>query len=82
MYIIIIIIIITACCAVALSRAEIDQHIVGGEMATYGDHHYICSLQENYFFGWFHICGSVIYNRNSVVTAAHCVDGKTYMFII
>ena len=55
-----------------------DQLIVGGEIATYGDHHYICSLQEYYaFFGWYHICGSVIYNPNTVVTAAHCVDGKT-----
>jgi len=57
--------------------AEIESRIVNGEFATYGDHPYICSLQLRQGFSYYHICGCVIYNTNTVITAAHCLDGSS-----
>lgn len=61
---------------VAACNGEVEQRIVGGSNANYGDHPYICSLQVRSGSGWFHICGSVIWNNNYLVTAAHCVEGS------
>ncbi|XP_070208479.1 chymotrypsin-like serine proteinase [Littorina saxatilis] len=63
---------------VAAAKAEVGQRIVGGEVATYGEHPYICSLQQGVFgLFWSHICGAVIYSNTKVVTAAHCLDGQS-----
>lgn len=57
---------------------EIQGRIVNGQEATYGSHPYICSLQQGLLgIFWSHICGSVIYNERTIVTAAHCVDGQS-----
>ena len=61
---------------------ELDTLIVNGEQATYGDHPYICSLQRRQGFFYYHICGCVIYNRNTVITAAHCLDGARYVRVL
>jgi len=55
-----------------LKDADGDR-IVGGVNANYGDHPYICSLQRQNWIYWSHVCGSVIFNENYVVTAAHCL---------
>jgi len=57
--------------------ANPESRIVNGQEATYGDHPYICSIQLRQGFSFYHICGCVIYNTNTVVTAAHCLDGAT-----
>ncbi|KAL8571012.1 hypothetical protein ACOMHN_037872 [Nucella lapillus] len=50
------------------------KRIIYGDSATYGDHPYICSLQLRQWGIWFHVCGAVIYNENTLLTAAHCVE--------
>lgn len=60
---------------VALVSGEPSQKIVGGGNASKGNHDYICSLQSRSGTSWFHICGSIIYNARTVVTAAHCLSG-------
>ncbi|KAK7093959.1 chymotrypsin-like serine proteinase [Littorina saxatilis] len=64
------------CALLAVCVAEVSQRIVGGTTATYGEHPYICSLQVQSGGSWYHICGSVIWNNNNVVTAAHCLSGS------
>nr|KAG5695068.1 hypothetical protein BaRGS_032561 [Batillaria attramentaria] len=60
----------------ACVSAETDTKIVGGSDATYGDHPYIGSLQARSGTSWYHICGAVIYNQNTIVTAAHCLGNS------
>jgi trypsin len=45
--------------------------IIGGEPAAAGEFPYIISLSSQFGF----ICGGVLLNENTVVTAAHCTDG-------
>ncbi|KAJ8117213.1 hypothetical protein OPT61_g1544 [Boeremia exigua] len=47
--------------------------IVGGVPAVAGDFPFIVSLQRN----GAHMCGGSLLNANTVLTAAHCVDGIT-----
>ncbi|KAL8569988.1 hypothetical protein ACOMHN_056420 [Nucella lapillus] len=60
--------------AVAATQGAVTPHIIGGVEAEYGEHPYICSLQNLYSGQWHHVCGSVIWNKDYMVTAAHCVD--------
>ncbi|KAK5994004.1 Trypsin [Cladobotryum mycophilum] len=48
--------------------------IVGGTQAGAGEFPYIVSLQEN---GFGHICGGVLVNARTVVTAGHCTVNST-----
>jgi len=44
--------------------------IVGGDQASAGDGSYCISLQRTS-----HSCGGTIFNKNCIITAAHCIDG-------
>jgi trypsin len=48
--------------------------IVGGQEAEPGQFPWQVSLQTN---GGFHFCGSIIMDENTIITAAHCVDGDS-----
>uniref|UniRef100_A0A8C3KPZ6 Peptidase S1 domain-containing protein n=1 Tax=Calidris pygmaea TaxID=425635 RepID=A0A8C3KPZ6_9CHAR len=56
--------------------------IVGGQDAVVGSWPWAVSLQlrrpGNNFA---HVCGGVLVNENSVLTAGHCVTGREYVFI-
>ncbi|KAK4872345.1 hypothetical protein RN001_014374 [Aquatica leii] len=52
-------------------RNEVDWRIVGGTMASKGQFPYQISLRMSNF----HRCGGSIINANTILTAAHCVDG-------
>lgn len=68
---------------VALAGAA-EERIVGGTTAVRGEHYYIASLQTRSGNLWYHICGGVIYNRNYIVTAAHCLGSaaSTYRLVL
>jgi len=54
---------------------EVDgERIVGGINAALGEFPYIISLQ---IWEGGHICGGSIYDEQTVVTAAHCIDGMS-----
>ncbi|PVD31918.1 hypothetical protein C0Q70_07344 [Pomacea canaliculata] len=59
------------------SAEDVDNLIVGGSAATYGDHPYMCSYQVLSGGTWHHICGCILYNTRSALTAAHCVGSYT-----
>ena len=52
-----------------------DPRIVNGEDAKVGEIPYQVSLQNQ--GSSFHFCGGSVLNENYVITAAHCVEGKT-----
>nr|XP_034195406.1 chymotrypsin-2-like isoform X5 [Osmia lignaria] len=52
-----------------------DFRIVNGEDAKEGEIPYQVSLQNQ--GSSFHFCGGSVLNENYVITAAHCVEGKT-----
>nr|XP_034195401.1 chymotrypsin-2-like [Osmia lignaria] len=52
-----------------------DPRIVNGEDAKEGEFPYQVSLQNK--DSSFHFCGGSVLNENYVITAAHCVEGKT-----
>ncbi|XP_003705839.1 trypsin-1 [Megachile rotundata] len=52
-----------------------DPRIVNGEDAKLGEIPYQVSLQNK--DSSFHFCGGSVLNENYVITAAHCVSGKT-----
>jgi len=53
-----------------------QDRIVGGRPAKDGEVPYIISLQrKGWSGGWSHSCGGSILNENTIITAAHCVDG-------
>lgn len=57
---------------------EADGKIVGGVVAKEGEVPYIISLQrKGWSGGWSHSCGGSILNANTIITAAHCVDGAS-----
>ncbi|XP_076437403.1 chymotrypsin-like serine proteinase [Babylonia areolata] len=58
------------------SKDDVGHRIINGNVSTYGKHPYICSLQRQQSNQWYFICGAVIYNENTILTAAHCVDGR------
>lgn len=53
---------------------QLDGRIVGGHDTTIEDHPHQVSLQSVYGS---HFCGGSIINEDTVVTAAHCVSGRT-----
>ncbi|XP_041366835.1 fibrinolytic enzyme, isozyme C-like [Gigantopelta aegis] len=50
-----------------------DSHIIGGSDADIADYPYQCSLR----YSGSHTCGCVILSASKILTAAHCVDGRT-----
>ncbi|XP_041355505.1 fibrinolytic enzyme, isozyme C-like [Gigantopelta aegis] len=48
-------------------------HIIGGSPADIADFPYQCSLR----YSGSHTCGCVILTKSKILTAAHCVDGRT-----
>ncbi|WP_086820586.1 trypsin-like serine protease [Allokutzneria sp. NRRL B-24872] len=60
--------------SVAAAATPPEQKIVGGERAKIADHPYTVFLTNN---SNFQFCGGTIAAANKIVTAAHCVKGKT-----
>jgi secreted trypsin-like serine protease len=60
--------------AVGLFQATADQQIVGGQRASIADYSYAVYLATA---DGFQFCGGTLVDDNKVVTAAHCVAGKT-----
>uniref|UniRef100_T1GQB9 Peptidase S1 domain-containing protein n=1 Tax=Megaselia scalaris TaxID=36166 RepID=T1GQB9_MEGSC len=52
---------------------RLDGRIVGGSPTTIQQHPYQISLQ---YYGS-HICGGSLISENQIVTAAHCLEGRT-----
>ncbi|XP_041355518.1 fibrinolytic enzyme, isozyme C-like [Gigantopelta aegis] len=57
----------------AQSLGSPTNHIIGGSPANIADYPYQCSLR----YSGSHTCGCVIVSENKILTAAHCVDGRT-----
>ena len=55
------------------TRVNLNDKIVGGEMATIGDWGWQVAMNRNGKF----ICGGSLINRQWILTAAHCVHGAT-----
>ena len=51
--------------------------IVGGSDAQLGQFPYLVSLEYNGPAGWHHLCGGVILDATTILTAAHCVHGRS-----
>ncbi|XP_044576316.1 trypsin-1-like [Cotesia glomerata] len=73
-------IILTLVSLLALTQAGVlpkpfQGRIVNGDNAQLGEIPYQVSLQIPY--SSFHFCGGSILNENYVITAAHCVDGRS-----
>lgn len=60
--------------AVGLFQASADQQIVGGQRASIADFSFAVYLATA---DGFQFCGGTLVEDNKVVTAAHCVAGKT-----
>ncbi|XP_072747493.1 chymotrypsin-2-like [Anoplolepis gracilipes] len=58
-----------------LNPLNFDPRIVNGEDARVGEIPYQVSLQQKY--DSFHFCGGSVLSTYYVITAAHCVQGKT-----
>jgi len=54
---------------------EVDTQIVGGQKAKAGQFPWQISLKRSGSYGWSHSCGGSILDKNTIVTAAHCVSG-------
>uniref|UniRef100_A0A672VCI1 Peptidase S1 domain-containing protein n=1 Tax=Strigops habroptila TaxID=2489341 RepID=A0A672VCI1_STRHB len=69
--------------AAALNAAcTSGSRIIGGHDAPVGAWPWLVSLQVHRGGGRFsHVCGGVLVNKNSVLTAGHCVTGRKYVFI-
>merc|ERR1712121_1610 len=52
--------------------------IVGGTQAEPGEFPYQISFQQDFFGYAFHFCGGSVYNKDWIVTAAHCVAGNDF----
>jgi trypsin len=51
---------------------SVGEEIVGGTVSASGAIPWIVSLRSSS-----HFCGGVIYNANTIITAAHCVSGRS-----
>merc|ERR1712130_330351 len=59
-----------------ISRNTSDR-IVGGLQAFPGQFPFIASLKRFNYGQYFHFCGGSALSTSYIITAAHCVDGKT-----
>ncbi|XP_009992390.1 PREDICTED: transmembrane protease serine 12 [Chaetura pelagica] len=67
---------VAKCRASLVDRSSTSQ-IVGGHPAPRGAWPWTVSLQIRQFAARFtHVCGGVLINENSVLTAAHCIKGR------
>ena len=58
-----------------ITSLELKPHIVGGQNATAGEFPWQCSLKQVIIFGLtLHMCGAVVYDEKTILTAAHCVE--------
>ena len=60
---------------VTTTRLQLQPQIVGGQNATAGEFPWQCSLKQVIILGLtLHICGAVVYDEKTILTAAHCVE--------
>uniref|UniRef100_A0A672V8P6 Peptidase S1 domain-containing protein n=1 Tax=Strigops habroptila TaxID=2489341 RepID=A0A672V8P6_STRHB len=65
-----------------LTGGTSGSRIIGGHDAPVGAWPWLVSLQVHRGGGRFsHVCGGVLVNKNSVLTAGHCVTGRKYVFM-
>jgi secreted trypsin-like serine protease len=54
-------------------KGDVGTQVVGGTKVPNGKYPFMASLQANLFFGG-HFCGGTLIDRDSVLTAGHCVE--------
>jgi trypsin len=64
--------------AAAAGCAPHAMAVAGGHIASAGELPYILSLQRSGVAGWTHICGAVLVDSDTAITAAHCVEGSAF----
>ena len=57
-----------------MTKGDVEQLIIHGSPAKLGEIPFQCTLELFYYDNWYFICGSVIYDETTIVTAAHCID--------
>jgi len=64
--------------APSFGKRGVDHYIIGGINAQPGAWPWQLSLQAyDGTYGWYHTCGASLLSSTNVLTAAHCVDGRT-----
>ena len=57
-----------------VSGDDVEQLIVGGKPAKEKEIPFQCSLEVTFNEQWYFLCGAVVYNQFTLITAAHCID--------